>query len=488
MLTVNQKCNAFASIIGVFCHANNTPEKVVEVLSRLGVSISIHAVHDAIISLSNEAYHTIREIGQTLTAAYAYDNFDIDIKTSVPTVEKGSESTLQHLTSALLFPLPAGTTKEDLRCSAELWKRSRWNDQLPDDRPNLAPLPNWEHLLQIHPQYHIVDVSSMTSQDRWNAWKFLTDLIESGPEYFRQFRNNLRPPETIERVPLEKTRIVPARAMRVSNSTVSGNLDAIANLLAQGGVGDPTETDDETMVDMTEYVLVTHGDLGTGERITHGQMRRALEDSPYRRYQYVIFVMGLFHLKMACADAIWRIFIKERAAHSEETSVMAHVSVLRPQETGKILTNPGFRRMHQIINHDGKCRRIDCWKSEVRKRNNQHTSLEEFAKSKPTFADLQDLANHLALTYVGTTGRIEKLRSQASSRRDEQYENSLIINHYYLLYEELSYAMNTGDIGRVEALFAQWVCIFKATGEHKYAAEITKHTTNVHFFYPKGLR
>lgn len=281
MLTINQKCNAFASIVGIFCHANNTPEKVVEVLSRLGISISIHAIHDAIKSLSNEAYHTIRELGQTLTAGYAYDNFDIDIKTSVPTIEKGSESTLQHLTSALLFPLPKGTIKEDLKCSRKLWEGSRLNDTQTARESNLAPLPEWQNLLRIHPQYSSIDAHGMDAQARWCSWKFLSDLIEGGPEYFQQFKGHLQAPAPVESIPLEKTRIVPARAMRVNNSTVSGNLEAIANLLAQGGIGDPSETDDDDIKDMTDYVVIMHGDLGTGERIAHAQIRRAIEDSPY---------------------------------------------------------------------------------------------------------------------------------------------------------------------------------------------------------------
>lgn len=31
-----------------------------------------------------------------------------------------------------------------------------------------------------------------------------------------------------------------------------------------------------------------------------------------------------------------------------------------------------------------------------------------------------------------------------------QFENALLLNKYFLLYEELSYAMNSGDIGRIE--------------------------------------
>lgn len=488
MLTVNQKCNAFASIMGIFCHANNTPEKVIEALSRIGVCISIHAIHDAIKSLSAEASEAVREIGQTLTAAYGYDNFDVELKSAVPTAEKGSESALHHLTSGIIFQLPKGTRKEDLRCSKELWERSPRNDEALDDRPNLAPAPVWQNLFTIQPEYHTVDPAGLTSRDRWVAWKYLSDLLENGPEWFQLFRSHLQAPEVIEQVPLEKTRIVPVRAMHINNSTVSGNMEAISNLLAQGGVGDPNEVDDDTLESMLEYVVITHGDLGSGEKIDIGQLRRALEDSPYLRYQFVIFVFGLFHMKMACADTIWRMLIQDRRMHDDETSFMKHAATLRPRETGKILSNPGFRRMHQLITHDGICRRLNCWEVEIQKRFGSDMTLEGFAKKKPTFAQLKDLASHIAMTYVGTPGKLENLRTKPATERDEQYENSLLINEYLLLYEELSYAINHGDIGRVEGCFAPWVCLFKATGKHKYATKITKHTTDVHFFFPEGLK
>ncbi|KAJ3482608.1 hypothetical protein NLI96_g6866 [Meripilus lineatus] len=116
MLSHNQKCNLFASVLGIFCHANNTPEKVIEVLSRLGISISINAVNDAITSLSKKCAVKLRDLGQTLLAAYAYDNLDIDLKTSVPTVEKSTDH-LKHLTTGLMFPLPSSVSSDDLKCS-----------------------------------------------------------------------------------------------------------------------------------------------------------------------------------------------------------------------------------------------------------------------------------------------------------------------------------------------------------------------------------
>lgn len=485
MLTLNQKCNAFSSILGVFCHANNTPEKVAEVLSRMGIAISISATHDAIHSLSNQARETIQRLGKSQMVAYAYDNFDVDLKSSVPTVERATDS-LQHLTSGLLFSLPVGTKKEDLRCSRKLWEQSRLNDQLPDDRPNIAPKPDWRNLLKLHRDLRELDRHGMSSRDRWNAWKFLHTLVNEGSAYFRKFRNHIGKPEVVEQIPLSKTQTYPVRAMDISNSTVAGNIDAITNLMEQG-YGALDELDDETLDELMEFVVLFHGDLGTGERLSGAQLQRSIETSPFRRLQFVIFVFGLFHLKMACADAIWRMFIRTPLARLDDTSVMAHVGILRTKETGKITSNPRFRRMHQVIMHDGTCRRLDCWKTEIKKKNRNITSLDEFAATEPTLEDLKVLANSLAMDYVGRQSTLLKLRSKPSKERDRQYENCLLINQYYLLYEELTYAMNAGDIGRVEACFLPWASLFKATGKHKYASVIVEHVTNIQFVYDKKL-
>ncbi|KAG2137188.1 hypothetical protein BD769DRAFT_1351738 [Suillus cothurnatus] len=63
---------------------------------------------------------------------------------------------------------------------------------------------------------------------------------------------------------------------------------------------------------------------------------------------------------------------------------------------------------------------------------------------------------------------------------DVQYENGLFLNKYMLLYEELSYVMNSGDIGWVETCLVTWIPMFKATGKHKYANAMTDFLCKVH--------
>ena len=275
--------------------------------------------------------------------------------------------------------------------------------------------------------------------------------------------------------------------MDLSNSTVSGNISSIVNLLQQGGVENPDNVDDPEMSDFSEYVILFHGDLGTAERIQAAQQHHADEGPSWSRMQHVIFMPGLFHLKMACADAIWWTFIQPLAAREDEMSLMQDIGILQPQETGIYASKPGFRRMHQLVGYDGSCRHLDCWRVEVQKRNWEHTSLEAFALSEPSFQDLQEIADWIARDYIGSY-QIRRMRNKPDSQRDQQYENSLLLNKYFLLYEELSYAMNHGDIGRLESCIVVWILIFKATGKHKYAAQMTDFLCTVHFDYPEGLR
>jgi hypothetical protein len=190
---------------------------------------------------------------------------------------------------------------------------------------------------------------------------------------------------------------------------------------------------------------------------------------------------------MACADAIWRIFIQSTDARIDDTCLMRDISKLRPKETGIISSKPGFRRMHQVIGHSGISRRIDCWSVETAQRNPEHTTLEAFAASKPSLEELKNMANWIATHYVADS-RMERLRKEPKGQRDQQYENALLLNKYCLLYEELCHAMNVGDIARVETCLITWIFIFRATGKHKYATHIIKFLSNVHFVYPRGLR
>jgi hypothetical protein len=475
--------NALQSIIAMFLQASKTPVRVINTLARIGISISTSSIDRMVDSLSSKSANKLRDLGQTLLACYAYDNFDVDLKTHVPTIDKPTD-TLKHLTSALCFPLEHGITCEDMKCSDLLWAKSGLNPYA--DPSDIPPSITMEQLLNIHPEPDPEQFGGLSRRDRYNSWKFLFDLVHYGPVPFHALQAKIGKPDIIEQIPVTKTPITPARAMNCSNSSVSGNIETILNLMEQGGLGDPNDMDAKfEVVDVSPFVVLFHGDLGTGDRILSILQRRAIEKTPWNRLQYAIFVPGLFHVKMACADAVWRAFLKPLSARLDPTSLMQDVAKLRSNETGTIGSNPGFRRMHQVIGHSGICRRLDCWRIEVNRQKNM--TLEQFAASKPTLEELKLLADYLALNYISNT-RLVRERRKPADLRDQQLENGLLLNRCCLLYEELTYAMNTGDIGRVETCLVSWIIIFKAVRKHKYAFHITRFLSEVHFLYPAGLK
>lgn len=131
IVTMNQKCNPTASMLGFFCHSTFAPELVVEVFAHAGLSISVTATHSMINSLSEKSSKCICDIAKTKAAGVAYDNLDIDLKSWTSTIDQLG-TTLQHITSALIFPLEHGIELTDLKFTDELWTTDLINPRIPN--------------------------------------------------------------------------------------------------------------------------------------------------------------------------------------------------------------------------------------------------------------------------------------------------------------------------------------------------------------------
>ena len=132
--------------------------------------------------------------------------------------------------------------------------------------------------------------------------------------------------------------------MNIKESTPDGNVEVLESLLHQGRIGEPEgdNFDPEKDIDMSEHILLVHGDLLTKEWLDTVQDSRSIEATPKRCFQYVIFLPGLFHFKMACADALWRTWVQSKDLRIDKNSLFQHVGILRPDDSGKFGMNPGF--------------------------------------------------------------------------------------------------------------------------------------------------
>jgi len=154
--------------------------------------------------------------------------------------------------------------------------------------------------------------------------QYLSDLVEFGPPYFQKFRKNVGDPEVVEAIPLVKTTQVPMHTLDISPNTPGTNAMALEAFFQGAGVGDPTIT--AGVHDPKNLVMLVSGNLLNVQHLCSLQASRAEESTSWGRMQFIVLMMGLFHLKMACTDAMWHIFIHNKAAQTDPNNLMAHIS------------------------------------------------------------------------------------------------------------------------------------------------------------------
>jgi len=216
MQLMNRKCNSLTCIIGLFCHSTSTLELLIEMLMHASLSISLTTIHDMINSLSQKAHENLKHMSKSLLASFVYDNFDMDFKSWVPTVEKLG-STMTHVTSVLAFPLAHSMTADDLKCSSELWATSH-NSLAAEDRVK-CPQCSWMHTAQaIH--HSLTPAASSSSTDTPHSvpvrdtimlqlvWHFCSALVTFLAP-FNSMWQKLGMPKSQLQIPITKTIQVP---------------------------------------------------------------------------------------------------------------------------------------------------------------------------------------------------------------------------------------------------------------------------------------
>ncbi|KAE9409895.1 hypothetical protein BT96DRAFT_1077183, partial [Gymnopus androsaceus JB14] len=236
----NQRCNYLQSILGIFFHSLSVPEKVIEVLSHAGISIALSTIHNAVTSLSAKSALLVRDVVQTLTAMFAYDNFDIKFKTAQPTAEH--PSIFVSATSATTIP---GFGITDANRDALRWSDAYWDQSPLNPSPSTHPLiftQNDLNLLKefIGPDTQKVPGVRLSCQQRRWAWHTRKTLVHN-VEGFKSFSTKLSQPEEILLIPLHKTQQIPCRAMKYKESTNDGNVQVVDDLHCQGGIGQAEE-------------------------------------------------------------------------------------------------------------------------------------------------------------------------------------------------------------------------------------------------------
>jgi hypothetical protein len=480
----NQRCNILQSVIGVYIHTANTPEDVVDIMARLGVSISSSSINAAISSLSADATQEILKVAMTGTMMFGWDNFDVQLKPLVPRIEDPQNNML-NMTSGTFIPLREGYNPMDMDCAEEVYRSMWYSSQLKS-----GPDPvNYRTLLEIHTEPTRNDSRELTWREQYALFKVLETLVEWGGPFFARYTDQLEKsrPDPLEQIPVVKTTQRPLRATNDKQSTKQGNIDAIMNFWQQCGYGQPAEN--PGLKELGDRVSIGHGDLNSLALAESAQEARSEEEEATLRLQNLVVPPGIYHARMAAADALRRIFILNSAHRDAKVGLYSYIKELRPKQFGIFASNnsgPVFRDMNDAAIHVSIVLRLNAWQDVAV--NEGWRDLDALARSEPAWSEIERMAYKVVRKVIPVDDTLDESREQDEGERDVDWENTLLLGRMLLLYEELVDSSHSGDIGAVESCLIQWIPIWRSCGKHKYSHYMSQFLFNLHHKWPPKFR
>ena len=268
-----------------------------------------------------------------------YDNFGMDFKVAQPVA--GHQGTHMSVTAATFTPY-ASATPDDLWFTKELHKTSIFNEDLHPNDPRIYK-PTAFNLL---PQCELAstsedesmspvdsDADPLDSLGKSFAWHMCSILVERELR-FEKYRHHCGAPDVVDALPIQKTVQFPANAINADEGQNDSNWEGLKSLLDQ--VSDhsciqylvltsmKTNTADRFLED---NLVLVHRDLATKERIDALRKMRTIEHTAKNCLDWVLFMPGMCHLKMACTDAFWAIHVLLKTGCGDATHIFARTKL-----------------------------------------------------------------------------------------------------------------------------------------------------------------
>ena len=356
------QCNAMQCKNAFYLASSRASKSVQEWAAHAGLSVSPKSIKNIQNSLVKTQRSQNMELGHTRVLNLAYDNCDFRFGVGQPT--DLNEHTFESITTSVFLNPNSQVLPEHLEYTEMVWAHHHNNPDATSPYPemascNVVPTSTAIQNLMKHCQWHIKAV-----------------FME---EYLPGMQLNLGQPPSIFKLSPEKMMYSTAKAVYAKASTIDGNIEALMSLLEQSGIIDVGTYE--------KYMILVHGDLGLLEKIETILRSRSIEEDILECMHYLLPIPGLFHVRMACVDAINRIYASGQDLCDDPNGLYRKLTHLFPNDITKLNKSiPPFRMMNDGMKFITDATILDAW------RENVGEELKDYVESKPAWEDLEKRA------------------------------------------------------------------------------------------------
>ncbi|KAF9042690.1 hypothetical protein BDP27DRAFT_1374297, partial [Rhodocollybia butyracea] len=236
-----------------------------------------------------------------------------------------------------------------------------------------------------------------------------------------------------------------------------------------------------------KIIRLIAGDQLSIARLRSIQTIRAGHENGYEGFGWGVWMLGLFHTKMADIQGIFTThFGKPTSNLPNPGSLHFHNTYLGRLPI--VLTSlPPFSTCRNLVFVSLYARVLHCLLLVSGK-----SSLEEYAESIDSWDQLYHDAEKIFDEYANAD-TVRKLRDEreladeGESAGDMVFENGVLFLRDALISREMADAVRAGDSGRVLLVLKVWALSFRGNGRSKYAYEMLHLIHNIEKVWPKPV-
>ncbi|KAF9976372.1 hypothetical protein BGZ65_007864 [Modicella reniformis] len=429
----NRRANFFQANTGLYVFSKGAPRRLIDFLSRLGISVSHQSILRGMESLSKDAQQRLRAEVREKAWYLVYDNINMACRKYD-----------QRLTNQDSFE--SGTT-----ATVIITEKSAEEER---DRNPVRHLCPKDLMLTSENDKHFRDV-------------IRSHLVAALQRNIKTFEKCSIPPPTKKLLPARRTTAYPLPAMDINQSSVRGNKDVIEKM-AQ----DILQLDPELFDGLR---IIIAGDQLTVLRLRSLIRIRMKDVSPFHRMEWIIPVMQLFHLQMLLGATILR---NHYGSLSTPGSVAFYATLLKRKRVG--LEKPDFHATDELLRHVFDAMALRAWELVLNCHGLQTFTCDD---PRPTKAKL------MGIIETKVDDLIERfLVMRNIDKLDTASKNAAIFLRDMLLYIELSSAIKVGDVGRLEEVIKMLTIFFQGGANKNYAAELLHLHCGLSYCWTKNTK
>ncbi|PPQ81298.1 hypothetical protein CVT24_009900 [Panaeolus cyanescens] len=436
--------------LGLMAWSTGASRQLVDVMHHSCLTVSYTGISNVLSWLAERAMQLAR-LGASIPHSLAYDNVNVSSSifveqapSAMNKVRSGTFAVIYKLANANIKHMEIGPLMANLAKASPL--------QLSDLRPSLVALQSYMKQSTIHiTQVLFKYVAGFNSSN---------DLRKS-PQLQHPSRRRLPPGH--------KTEFYPTRASTIEEASVNGNLRVHDDLYVTQLQKDVNNTT------FNSTAIPSFNDQLTNARIRSCQALRRKDVTPWERRELIQLGFGVFHMVM---NYLWCLLHTHRGTLQQVGSLTHLFAVLEKTRLGN--EHPDYHTLLSALTQilDGLL--LNAWINEC-----GHPSLDAFSKSEPTADDILRIAKTILEKYTIPDSRIEPTNARYPPKDidtpedanvpppvDIIHQNVILLTRDLLIVKELTDAMSSGDIGRIEDILPTLACMFRAAGSNNYSNEI----------------